>query len=417
MSYIKNVIIKNLTILGKEDKIATLGDNITTVLSIDYYESIFEPMFQFEIVFVSNEDALTDLKLRGTERVNIEIQHQSGNLEFDDLILTSFVQNESVSTSNIFTIIVNSQSVIENEKNRLTQKYDNTVKASTHVENILKSHLKVDEDSMEVEETANSDGFFGNYWRPFKGLYWLARRAVSASMPEDGGGSDRVGFLFWQTKSAHKFKSIDTMISDGKKGDVAQYIQNDTISDAPNFDLYNPSFEYDQDIINQMENSMFGENRSYFNLHTLQVTKQQPFSKSNAKQAHLGDEELVEVDDDINENPTRVTRVAITDFTQRTDGTINSGEGDYHPHKVISQSRMRYETLLSRSLRITVPCNIQLEAGDVISVKLIKTMTGNDEWLSGFYLIKDLRHTVHFRDNGVQCYTYLRLVRDTPGDA
>ena len=417
MSYIKNVIIRNLTILGKEGKIATLGDNITTVLSIDYYESIFEPMFEFEIVFVSNEDALTDLKLRGTERVNIEIQHQSGNLEFDDLILTSFVQNESVSTSNIFTIIVNSQSVIENEKNRLTQKYDNTVKASTHVENILKSNIKVDGDSMEVEETANSDGFFGNYWRPFKGLYWLARRAVSASMPEDGGGSDRVGFLFWQTKSAHKFKSIDTMISEGKKGDVAQYIQNDTISDAPNFDLYNPSFEYDQDIINQMENSMFGENRSYFNLHTLQVTKQQPFSKSNAKQAHLGDEELVEVDDDINENPTRVTRVAITDFTQRTDGTINSGEGDYHPHKVISQSRMRYETLLSRSLRITVPMNIQLEAGDVILVKLIKTMAGNDEWLSGFYLIKDLRHTVHFRDNGVQCYTYLRLVRDTPGDA
>ena len=417
MSYIKNVIIRNLTILGKEGNIARLGDNITSVLSIDYYESIFEPTFEFEIVFISNQDALSDLKLRGTERVNIEIEHQSGNLEFDDLVLTSFVQNESLSTSNIFTIRLNPIGVVENEKNRLTQKYDNTVKASTHVENILKSNLKIDEDSMEVEETANNDGFFGNYWRPFKGLYWLARRAVSASMPEDGGGSDRVGFLFWQTKSAYKFKSIDTMITEGKKDDIFEYVQNDVVSDVPNYDVYNPRFEYDQDIIDQMKNSMYGENRSYFNLHTLQVTKQQPFSKANAKQAHLGDEELVEVDDDINENPTRVTRVAITDFTQRTDGTIDSGEGDYHPHKVISQSRMRYETLLSRSLRITVPCNIQLEAGDVISVKLIKTMAGNDEWLSGFYLIKDLRHTVHFRDNGVQCYTYLRLVRDTPGDA
>ena len=417
MSYIKNVIIRDLTILGKEGEIAKLGDNITTVLSVDYYESIFEPTFQFEIVLVSNEDALSDLKLRGTERVNVEIEHQSGTLEFDNLVLTSFVQNESLSTSNIFTIRLDPITVIENEKNRLTQKYDNTIKASTHVENILKTNLKIDEDDMEVEETANNDGFFGNYWRPFKGLYWLARRALSASMPEDGGGTDRVGFLFWQTKSKYKFKSIDTMISDGKKEDVFQYIQNDVISDVPNFDIYNPSFEYDQDIIDQMKNSMYGENRSYFNLHTLQVTKQQPFSKANAKQAHLGDEELVEIDDDINENPTRVTRVAITDFTQRTDGTIDSGEGDYHPHKVISQSRMRYETLLSRSLRITVPCNIQLEAGDVISVKLIKTMAGNDEWLSGFYLIKDLRHTVHFRDNGVQCYTYLRLVRDTPGDA
>jgi hypothetical protein len=417
MSYIKNVIVRDLTILGQEGEIAKLGDNITTVLSIDYYESIFEPTFTFELTLVSNEDALTNLKLRGTETVSIEIEHQSGTLEFDDLILTSFVQNESVSTSNIFSIILKPLSIVENEKNRLTQKYDNTIKASTHVENILKSNLKIDEDSIEVEETANNDGFFGNYWRPFKGLYWLARRAVSASMPEDGGGTDRVGFLFWQTKSCYKFKSIDTMITDGKNDDVFEYIQNDTVSDNPNFDIYNPSFEYDQDIIGQMNNSMYGENRSYFNVHTLQVTKQKPFSKSNAKQAHLGDEEIVDLDEDINDNPTRVTRVAITDFTQRTDGTIDSGEGDYHPHKVISQSRMRYESLLSRSLRITVPCNIKLEAGDVILVKLIKTMAGNDEWLSGYYLIKDLRHTVHFTDTGVQCYTYLRLVRDTPGDA
>ena len=417
MSYIKNVIVRDLTILGQEGEVAKLGDNITTVLSIDYYESIFEPTFTFELTLVSNEDALTNLKLRGTETVSIEIEHQSGTLEFDDLILTSFVQNESVSTSNIFSIILKPLSVVENEKNRLTQKYDNTIKASTHVENILKSNLKIDEDSIEVEETANNDGFFGNYWRSFKGLYWLARRAVSASMPEDGGGTDRVGFLFWQTKSAYKFKSIDTMITDGKNDDVFEYTQNDTVSDNPNFDIYNPSFEYDQDIIGQMNNSMYGENRSYFNVHTLQVTKQRPFSKANAKQAHLGDEEIVDLDEDINENPTRVTRVAITDFTQRTDGTIDSGEGDYHPHKVISQSRMRYESLLSRSLRITVPCNIKLEAGDVILVKLIKTMAGNDEWLSGYYLIKDLRHTVHFTETGVQCYTYLRLVRDTPGDA
>ena len=53
MSYIKNVVIKNLTITGLESGVdAVLGDNITTVLSIDYYESIFEPVFVFEILFM-----------------------------------------------------------------------------------------------------------------------------------------------------------------------------------------------------------------------------------------------------------------------------------------------------------------------------------------------------------------------------
>ena len=418
MSYIKNVLIKNLVISGLETGVdAVLGENITTVLSIDYYESIFEPVFEFEILFITNEGVLSDIQIRGTERVSLEIQHDSGTLEFDGLVLTSFCQNESESTANSFFIRVSPESIINNQKERCTKRYDPKVKASTHVENILKINIKeVKDEMLDIEETANSDGFFGNYWTPFKAIYWLARRAMSGSMPEDGGGSDRVGFLFWMTKTGYKFKSIDTIISDGKKNGVLQYFQNDVISDNPNFDLYNPKFEYDQDIIMQMNNSMYGEKRKYFNLHSLFDTKEVAFSKSNSKQAHLGDEEMVNLDFDLNENPSRTTRVPIVDFTMRMDGTINSGDGEYNPHKVISQSRMRYESLLCKSLRATVPMNIELEAGRVINVKLIKSMGGVDNWMSGYYLIKDLRHAVHFTENGVQCYTYLRLVRDTPGD-
>ena len=419
MSYIKNVLVKNLTISGLESGVdAVLGDNITTVLSIDYYESIFEPVFAFEILFITNEGVLSDLQLRGTERVSLEIQHGSGTLEFENLVLTSFLQNESESTVNSFTILVHPESVINNQLYKCTKRYDPKVKASSHVENILRFNIKEIKDEMlDIEETANSDGFFGNYWTPFKAIYWLARRAVSGSMPEDGGGSDRVGFLFWMTKTGYKFKSCDTIISDGKKNDVFEYVQNDVISDNPNSDLYNPRFERNENIIGQMTNSVYGEKRKYFNLHTLHDTEEVVFSKSNAKQAHLGDEEQVNVNFELNENPTRTTRVPIMDFTMRMDGTISSGDGEYHPHKVISQSRMRYETLLSKSLRVTVPMNIGLEAGSVINVKLIKSMGGTDNWMSGYYLIKDLRHTVHFTKDGVQCYTYLRLVRDTPGDA
>jgi len=416
MSYIKNVIVRNLTISGLEDgKTAVLGDNITTLMSIDYYESIFEPNFVFEIRFATIENTLSDLRLRGTERVSIEIDHQSGTLQFDDLLLNSFLLDSSESTASVFRIQCIPVDVINNEKNRLVQRYDPKVKTSTHVENILKSKLLVDGDLLDIEETANSDGFYGNYWRPHKGIYWLARRAVSASMPEDGGGTHRVGFLFWMTKSGYKFKSIDSIMS-SSKDDVPVYVQNDVISDSSNFDIYNPKHEYDQNIIQQMQKSLYGENRSYFNLHTLTVSPIVPLSKSNLKQAHLGDEEKVDLNDDINDIPTVPIRKVVYDFNMRTDGTYNNGDGEYNPHKTITESRMRYESLLSRSLRITVPCNFELEAGDVISAQLIQSASGTDPWLSGYYIIKDLRHTVHFTENGLQCYTYLRLVRDTPGD-
>ena len=77
---------------------------------------------------------------------------------------------------------------------------------------------------------------------------------------------------------------------------------------------------------------------------------------------------------------------------------------------------MRYQSLLSRSLRVSVAMNLDLEAGDVVSIKLIDTMRGTDEWMSGLYIIKDLKHSYITRKNGVQCYTFLRLIKDTPGD-
>ena len=417
MSYLKQIVIKNLTISSVDgDKVAVLGDNITSVLSIDYYENIFHPNYEFEIVFVSVDNPLGDLELRGTETASIEIQHGSGTLEFDDLVVTSFIQNQSESTANTFTVRLDPVGTINNEKNRVTKRYSPDVKGTVHVENILKTQIGADEDEIDVEESANPVGFFGNYWRPFKALYWIAKRSMSGSMPEDGDGTDRVGFLFWQTKSGYKFKSIDTMISDSKKETVFEYVQNDATSDNPNFDLYNPTFEIDQNIILQMMNSMYGENRKYFNIHTLQVTDDVAFSKSNAKQAHLGIEDETKLNYDINERPTVPTRNIFMDYTMRRDGTINDGDKEYNTHKIISQAKMRYQTLLSRSLRATVPMNLKLEAGDVVSVKLIDSMKGTDKWMSGLYIIKDLQHSYITRKNGVQCYTYLRLVKDTPGD-
>ena len=417
MSYLKQIVIKNLTISSVDgDKVAVLGDNITSVLSIDYYENIFHPNYQFEIVFVSVDNPLGDLELRGTETASIEIQHGSGTLEFDDLVVTSFIQNQSESTANLFTVRLDPVGVINNEKNRVTKRYSPDVKGTVHVENILKTQIGAGEDEIDVEDSVNPVGFFGNYWRPFKALYWIAKRSMSGSMPEDGDGTDRVGFLFWQTKSGYKFKSIDTMISDSKDQTVFKYVQNDATSDDPNFDLYNPTFEIDQNIILQMMNSMYGENRKYFNLHTLQVTDDVAFSKTNAKQAHLGTEDETKLNYDINENPTVPTRNILMDYTMRKDGTINEGDKEYNPHKIISQAKMRYQTLLSRSLRATVPMNLELEAGDIVDIKLIESMKGTDKWMSGLYIIKDLRHSYITRKNGVQCYTYLRLIKDTPGD-
>ena len=58
-----------------------------------------------------------------------------------------------------------------------------------------------------------------------------------------------------------------------RKIDGADNLDYILVDDNPNFNLYDPRFEYDQNITEQMRNSMYGENRKYFNLHTLHDTK------------------------------------------------------------------------------------------------------------------------------------------------
>ena len=77
---------------------------------------------------------------------------------------------------------------------------------------------------------------------------------------------------------------------------------------------------------------------------------------------------------------------------------------------------MRYNLLHSIILRIQVPCNTELRAGDVITLEIEsqqedKVESPTDEQQSGNYLIMHLCH--HF--DTTRSFTSLTLVRDSYG--
>tara|TARA_B100001778_G_scaffold4782_1_gene4099 strand:- start:97 stop:1458 length:1362 start_codon:yes stop_codon:yes gene_type:complete len=427
MSFLKNFQLEKLDITKacEETPSARLGEEITSISYINYNESIFSPSFFLEIQCVTLKGVFSDLELRGTERADIEMIFDSGRFDFEGLVVTNMKLDDVTSTSNIFTIKLQSKDVINNEKERLYQRYDPKVNASTHVTNILKNHIREsDEERLDIEQTANSDGFYGNYWTPFRSIYWLARRAISKSMSKDGSGTQRVGFLFWQTHTGYKFKSIDTIIAEGNKKKF-KYVQSEIVDpeqNNENFHLYNIVAQQNQDIIQDMSSSRFGERRRFVNLHMLYDSKlddESPLSEADltSSQSTLGDDEDQCLNYDIRENPSKPSVVVVVDSTMRKDSkTSVFTDGEFNPTKVITQSKRRYQSLLSHSLRVTVPLNVKLESGDVISVETIKSLEGVDKHTSGLYLIKDLKHTVQIKEDGLQCTTDLRLVRDSQGE-
>jgi len=107
-----------------------------------------------------------------------------------------------------------------------------------------------------------------------------------------------------------------------------------------------------------------------------------------------------------------------SNFHMRRDGSVIIPGGtnkEDKVNKIKSQSRMRYASMMARSVRVTVPLNFELEAGLPIEINLIDSNRGTSQHLSGVYIIKDLRHSIETTEDGIKGFTHLRLLSDTYG--
>ena len=209
------------------------------VVKFNYYEDLFSPTVTAQMIIVSAGGATkTDangkgaevlgtvysgLPIRGGERVRIKIKPNSKNniaLEFDTpekyLYVSNVARQFSDGSKEIFTLDLVSREAITNETSRVVKRYPKESKISDHVKTIITDRLASTIEDSDIDETVNRYGFIGNLKKPFHVLVWLA----SKSKPKDG---KLPGYFFYQTKDGFKFKSIDKLISDGKKSEQVVY--------------------------------------------------------------------------------------------------------------------------------------------------------------------------------------------------
>ena len=134
--------------------------------------------------------------------------------------------------------------------------------------------------------------------------------------------------------------------------------------------------------------------------------------------ANLGkDLELPKISDDskktLDDLPTRT----VSQIVDVGASTKVSKATNYAADKFQGQNIMRYNLLMAQNVSITVPCNTDLRAGDIIKCRFPKISREDkgefDRETSGKYLIKDLCH--HFEAK--RSFTSMTLVRDTFGSS
>ena len=385
---------------------------------IDYYEDIFSPTLTAKLqvtndgASIKGEDGTLQsiyngLPLRGGETVTLKIK---GNNELNPgMDLSVFVSSISnvltKKKTESFTLNLVSIGAITNETSRVGRKYPTSNKISESVKDIVKNYL-MDKRDVDVDPTQNPYGFIGNMRKPFTLLMWLA----SKSVPEKSKDDATAGYLFYETVTGFHFRSIDSII-DGKP--VAKYYSSEIIKQGNNdYKIIRYSTSLNADVLGKLQRGAYCSYRIFFDPLTFNYTDplKGPFKLEDYKSAATLGKDVV-LPGNLGNAPSRYV-TAIMDRGTMEKGASKKENAD--PTLSQSQALMRYNSVFSQKLSMTIPSNTNLEAGDIIECEFaLATQEKNtiDTEQSGLYMIKELCH--HFDVSG--SYTSLTLIKDTFG--
>tara|TARA_B100001109_G_C18824077_1_gene456057 strand:- start:44 stop:1306 length:1263 start_codon:yes stop_codon:yes gene_type:complete len=385
---------------------------------IDYYEDIFSPTLTAKLQVTNEGNTITGengelqsiyngLPLRGGETVTLKIKGNTNqNPGIDLQFFVSSISNVIVrKKTESFTLNLVSIGAITNETSRVGRKYPTSNKISESVKDIIKNKLN-DEREVDVDPTQNVYGFIGNMRKPFTVLMWLA----SKSVPETSKDDATAGYLFYETKSGFHFRSLDSMI---ESKPVARYYSSEVIEKTNNnYKIIRYNTSLNEDVLGKLQRGAYCSYRIFFDPLTFNYTdpSKGPFKLEDyrKKSATLGKD--VSLPGDLGNSPSRFV-TAIMDRGTMEKGVSQTENAD--PTLTQSQSLMRYNSIFSQKLSMTIPSNTNLQAGNIIECEFAVASAKNaiDTEQSGLYMIKELCH--HFDVSG--SYTSLTLIKDTFG--
>jgi hypothetical protein len=409
-------------------------DITNSILSIDYFEDILSPSVTMTVQVTNSYSIVSNLPIRGGEKVEIDIETASGDFTINDednhLRVYKVSGLDGTRMAENFTLHLTTQEYFNNEVSRSYKRYEG--KISDSVKNILQNDLNTSKFlDNNIEESANAYSFIGSMRKPFNVLQWLGPKSLSINAGEsdpDPSGSVREkakgtsGFFFFENSEGFNFKSIDSLTSDLKESgsadekDIFKYSYGGKIIKANdirnNFDIIEFVHEKNIDMRKALRTGTYNNFTYLFDISTNEVSVYNYDMKNEIKNKKLTKQDKLSVPDDISQYSSRIlVRTTDNGIMSKNGGTETSGRtpADF------AKSSARYNLLFSQALNILIPLNVKLKVGDIIYCEFPEMSAGRSKEIdpesSGLYLIRELRH--HF--SSTQNTTSIKLMRDSYG--
>ena len=457
--------------------------NIATgVMNFTYYESLLQDVVRATVAFtdtgnsVEGKSVMEGLPVYGSETTEIEIKDNNSNTLNLRLYVNKPDDLLDDTRKKLTTLNFASKEYFKNEKIRLNTRFDGLI--SNSVETILTApedqsgqgggslgsttqrggvvKFLDTEKELFIEASSNKRNFIGNNWKPFYTINWLAGQAIPTgeANPDAMTGestneaANSAGFMFWETADGFHFKSIDGLFNKQKNQPKRRFIYNETAEGACSANMpegydakaLEMSLDNRTDVQKKMMMGAFTTRTWLFNPYTAEVT----FIYPNAGNS-TGTEDLPSVanQEDLqlmannlpvfNREFDHDTDFTLTQFRVMDVGTLPEGTGsgensqqvqeskvdDKKYENTLNQGNMRVNQLFAFKVKITIPGDFALRAGDMVyfdapGLREEKIGLGNDaidHQISGHYIIGSL---CHYLDGG-NTLTRLDLIRDSFG--
>ena len=397
-------ILRRCSLIPVEGGALTEEYDITRgVIAIDYYESLESPSISMTITFIDVDQVIGREGITGGEYIDVTVKPVDSD-EFKitskkhKMMLNSVRNMTTESNKQVATLEFVSVETIVNETARVNRRFTGNI--TQIVKELLKDEKGVQTNkNLDSDDATNSYTFIGNLKRPFDTIQWLCPKAQASK--------DSFGFLFYETREGYHFRSIQSLLEQ----EPIPYQQSDRPIEG-NKILQN-NLNQTNDIGMNCRMGMYANKTIYIDI------EEQTTEVVDYKIEELKLKKSPTLPSKLDTFPTRLMlRVDDVGVAQ-----VGAAKSDVQPKselaKYQNKSYIRNNLLFSQSLSISIPLNINLQAGLVIEVKFpLKNEDGSsstDKYgnektddPSGRYLISQLRHLMA----GGRAETQLTLIRD-----
>jgi len=415
---------------------------IDLVASIDIYEDIFQNSISGDISFVDTNDILGNARICGQEKLKLKLSTPNSDdtndrnriINFSDQPLYIYKINSSVGINDntqAFSLSFTTAELVRNNSIRAVKSYKGEPAKDIILKILRDEELINSKKEFYYEETTNNFKFVAPNIRPFQFINAIARRCTSKEYEY------APTFLFYETIKGYFFRTIDSMMD--RKNPRLIYREltpnEDLVRNRPDLLLQN-ILEYDvvstTNTLASRRAGMYSSklflldvfNKDYkeFEYDYLKDFEKDihvdKFNRYGSERGPAVSEMIDDYNKKISEYPDSVLYYQLID-RDTPDGPLNPAQTDPHDYmgtdKWLQRRKSRFSSLNSAvSLRLKVPGNTTLQAGDLIGVILKDNTTGeNDIQLTGRYLVSKLHHSFT-RGQGLHKHEILMdCVRDT----